>query len=54
MKTIRLFFINGDPNGRVVCELSNWTGLGYRIPRTLIKETPVREDLHHSGIYVDW
>lgn len=51
-KTIRLFLINGDPNGRVVCELSNWTGIAYRIPRTLIKETPVREDLHHCGIYM--
>lgn len=51
-KTIRLFLINGDPNGRVVCELSNWTGLGYRIPRTLIKESPERKELHNSGIYL--
>lgn len=51
-KTIRMFLVNGDPNGRVVCELSNWTGLGYRIPRTLIKESPERKELHNSGIYL--
>lgn len=51
-KTIRLFLVNGDPNGRVVCELSNWTGIGYRIPRTLIRETPERKELHNSGIYM--
>lgn len=51
-KTIRMFLVNGDPNGRVICELSNWTGLGYRIPRTLIKESPERKELHNSGIYL--
>ncbi len=25
-KTIKIFLIDGDPNGRMTCELSNWTG----------------------------
>ena len=25
-KTIKIFLIDGDPNGRMSCELSNWTG----------------------------
>lgn len=33
-KTIKMFLIDGDSSGRLTCELSNWTGLAYRIPRT--------------------
>ncbi|QGG47419.1 GIY-YIG nuclease family protein [Heliorestis convoluta] len=25
-KKITMFLIDGDPNGRLTCELSNWTG----------------------------
>jgi hypothetical protein len=32
-KTIKLFLMDADPDGRVICELSNWTGKAYRIPR---------------------
>lgn len=28
-KTIKLFLIDGEPNGRISAELSNWTGKGY-------------------------
>jgi hypothetical protein len=38
-KTIKLFLIDGEPNGRMTCELSNWTGKAYRIPRILVKES---------------
>lgn len=37
-KTIKIFLIDGDPNGRMSCELSNWTGKAYKIPRIKIKD----------------
>lgn len=51
-KTIKLFLIDGEPNGRMTCELSNWTGKAYKIPRILIKESYSREDLQNPGIYL--
>lgn len=38
-KTIKIFLIDGDPNCRMSCELSNWTGKAYKIPRVKIKGT---------------
>jgi hypothetical protein len=37
-KLISFFLIDGIPDGRVACELSNWTGKAYKIPRTLFKD----------------
>lgn len=51
-KTIKIFLIDGDPNGRMTCELSNWTGKAYRIPRVKIKECFDRQDLSNPGIYL--
>lgn len=51
-KTIKIFLIDGDPNGRMTCELSNWTGKAYKIPRIKIKECSDRPDLNSTGIYL--
>lgn len=51
-KTIKLFLIDGDPNGRMTCELSNWTGKAYKIPRIKIKDCSDRPDLSNPGIYL--
>jgi hypothetical protein len=40
-KTIKIFLIDGDPNGRMSCELSNWSGKAYKIPR-IKNEAPRR------------
>ena len=50
-KKITLFLMDGDPNGRWTCELSNWTGKAYKIPRTLLKECASRPDLKQAGVY---
>lgn len=34
-----------------MCELSNWTGKAYRIPRTSYKETIHRDELRKPSIY---
>lgn len=51
-KTIKLFLIDGEPNGRLTCELSNWTGKAYKIPRIKIKACTDRPDLMNPGIYL--
>lgn len=51
-KTIKLFLIDGEPSGRMSCELSNWTGKAYKIPRIQIKESYDREELKNPGIYL--
>ncbi len=51
-KTIKIFLIDGDPNGRMSCELSNWSGKAYKIPRIKIKDCTDRDDLTSTGIYL--
>lgn len=51
-KTIKIFLIDGDPNGRMSCELSNWTGKAYKIPRIQIKDCKDRNDLDNTGVYL--
>lgn len=51
-KTIKIFLIDGDPNGRMSCELSNWSGKAYKIPRIKIKECTDRDDLMNTGVYL--
>ena len=50
-KTVRLFFIEGEPTGRLKCELSNWTGIAYRIPHTMVPKCNDRAEFKHTGIY---
>ena len=51
-KTIKIFLIDGEPNGRMSCELSNWTGKAYKIPRIKIRDCADRKDLNNTGIYL--
>jgi hypothetical protein len=51
-KTIKMFLIDGDSNGRMSCELSNWTGKAYKIPRIKIKDCSDRSDLINTGVYL--
>lgn len=51
-KSIKMFLIDGDPSGRLTCELSNWTGLAYRIPRTEVKKCGDRPNLNSTGVYM--
>lgn len=50
-RAISLFLIDGVPDGRVACELFNWTGKGFKIPRRLLKESADRSDLRKTGVY---
>ena len=50
-KAISLFLMNGTPNGVVACELFNWTGKGFKIPRSELKSLSNRDDLKKAGVY---
>ena len=50
-KSISLFLIDGTSDGVVACELFNWTGKGYKIPRSRLKELSNRDDLKRAGVY---
>lgn len=50
-KSISLFLIDGTPDGVIACELSNWTGKGYKIPRNNLKNVSNRSDLKKPGVY---
>ena len=47
-----MFLIEGEASGRMTCELSNWTGLGYRLPRNKVKNCDDREDLKGPAVYM--
>ena len=51
-KTIKIFLIDGEPNGRMSCELSNWSGKAYKLPRVKIKDCSDRDDLTSTGVYL--
>lgn len=43
--------MDGTPDGVVACELFNWTGKGFKIPRSRLKELSERQDLKKAGVY---
>lgn len=50
-KNINLFLIDGNPNGRIKCTLSNWTGIVYKIPQVMIEASKEIDALQQSGVY---
>lgn len=50
-KSINLFLMDGEANGRIKCTLANWTGIAYKIPRTELEKCKDRDDLKQSGVY---
>lgn len=50
-KRIQLFLVDGTPNGRWICELSNWTGTAYKLPRNMVRESEKRSELASPGVY---
>lgn len=50
-KTIEMKIFGGNPNGRIMCELSNWNGRVYKISRSELKAFSERADAENTGIY---
>jgi len=51
-KTIRLFLLNGSTNGLTTAELSNWTGIGVKVPRIKLKDYYARTEFQKPGVYI--
>lgn len=51
-KTIRLFLVDGTANGLTTAELSNWTGIGIKVPRIKIKDYSNRAEFNKPGVYI--
>ena len=51
-KSIKLFLMDGITNGRWMCEISNWTGIVYKIPKDFVKDCNERKDLENIGMYL--
>ncbi len=50
-KTIQMCIFDSNPNGRIMCELSNWNGRVYKISRSDLGEFASRLDSEHTGVY---
>ena len=50
-KTIQMYIFDGNPNGRIMCELSNWNGRIYKISRNELSEFAKRDDSENTGVY---
>lgn len=50
-KVISLFLVDGDPSARWICDLSNWTGVGFRIPRQMLSESKDLDRITSPGVY---
>ena len=44
--------MDADPDGRMICELSNWTGKAYRITRGKVKNCADRQELKSTAVYL--
>lgn len=50
-KNINLFLMDGEASGRIKCTLANWTGIAYKIPRTMLDKAREIDYLEQTGVY---
>lgn len=50
--SLRLFVPSGLPEGMRIVEKTSWTGIGYVIPRSQLKEFTQRQESGRPGVYV--
>ena len=50
-KVIQMCIFDGNPNGRIMCDLSNWNGKVYKVSRNELLEFSKRDDSDNTGVY---
>jgi len=50
-KTIKIFLVDGEPNGLKIAGLSNWIGQAIVIPRNKLKDIKQRSDCNKPAVY---
>ena len=51
-KLIEMRLLDGSADGRVICELRNWTGMAWKIPRRLLGSSADLEELSRVGVSI--
>ena len=46
-----MFLLDGSAEGRIFCELGNWTGKACKILRNLLRSSADRKELYRAGVY---
>ena len=50
--SIRIFIVDGNPDGLRIAERSNWNGKAMMFPRAIYTAVKVREEFQHAGVYL--
>lgn len=50
-RTLNSFMIDGNVNGRIKYSIPFWTGVVFKIPRTLVSECTDRSEYKYAGVY---
>jgi len=51
-RSVRLFLVDGTPQGMRTAEVGNWTGLAVVCPRTDLTRLALRPEVKKTGIYI--
>lgn len=51
-RSVRLFLVDGTPQGMRTAEVGNWTGLAVVCPRTDLARLSLRPEVKKTGIYI--
>ena len=51
-KTIKLFYVSGDPTGLRVADVMNWAGIAVAVPRNHLAAFKVRKEADRPGVYI--
>ena len=51
-RSIRLFLVDGTPQGMRTAEVGNWTGIALVCPRTDLARLATRPEVHRTGVYL--
>lgn len=51
-RSIRMFLVDGTPQGMRTAEVGNWTGLALMCPRTDLGRLALRPEVKKTGVYI--
>ena len=51
-KTIKLFLMDGEIDGRIKCDISNSNIIAYKVPKNKLKECKDNCEMGYSGVYI--
>ena len=51
-KTIKLFLMDGEIDGRIKCDISNSNIVAYKIPKNKLKDCKENIEIGYSGVYI--